>query len=273
MREAHKKSSLTMELSKARVGEQSNAFTQEKQRHGNAQVAVINSSLEREVLVPPIWAGYQADSSKGVAVRQRTIAGAKRVFDIFSVLLLAAVLSPFIVPLMLVMACTDGPIIYAHWRIGRGGNVFRCFKFRTMVPDADRALYELLDNSPELKAEWVKDHKLRDDPRVTRIGNLLRRTSLDELPQLWNVLRGEMSMVGPRPIVKEELLRYGRSASVYLSVKPGITGLWQVSGRNNTDYRRRVAIDVYYVRNQSSLLDLYILLKTIGVVLRRDGAY
>lgn len=275
MREAHKKSSPAMTISSASVGEHSKAFTQEKQHHSGSQVAVISNSLERDVLIPPVWGrgDYRADSGRGVAVRQRTIAGAKRVFDVASVLLLTLGLSPFIVPLMLIMACTDGPIIYAHRRIGRGGKVFRCFKFRTMIPDADRALYELLETNPELKAEWVKDHKLRDDPRVTRIGSLLRRTSLDELPQLWNVLRGDMSMVGPRPIVKEELLRYGRSAPVYLSVKPGVTGLWQVSGRNNTDYRRRVAIDVYYVRNQSVLLDFYILLKTIRVVLRRDGAY
>ena len=275
MREARKKSSPAMTMSSASVGEHSKAFTQEKQHHTGSQVAVISSRLEREVLTPPIWVGrgYSADSGKGVAAKQRAKAAAKRVFDIISVLLLTVGLSPFVVPLMLIMACTAGPIIYGHLRIGRGGKVFRCFKFRTMVPDADNTLFELLETNPELKAEWVRDHKLRDDPRVTRIGSLLRRTSLDELPQFWNVLRGDMSMVGPRPIVKEELLRYGRSAPVYLSVKPGVTGLWQVSGRNNTDYRRRVAIDVYYVRNQSVLFDLHILLKTIRVVLRRDGAY
>jgi Undecaprenyl-phosphate galactose phosphotransferase WbaP len=275
MREAHKKLSPAMTMSSASVGEHSKAFTQEKQHHTGSQIAMISSSLEREVLAPPVWVGrgYGADSWKGVAFKQRATAAAKRVFDIVSVLLLTVGLSPFVVPLMLIMACTAGPIIYAHPRIGRGGEVFRCFKFRTMIPDADNTLYELLETNPELKAEWVRDHKLRDDPRVTRIGNLLRRTSLDELPQLWNVLRGDMSMVGPRPIVKEELLRYGRSAPVYLSVKPGVTGLWQVSGRNNMDYRRRVAIDVYYVRNQSVLFDSYILLKTIRVVLHRDGAY
>lgn len=275
MREAHKKSSPAMTMSSASVGGHSKAFTQGKQHHTGSQIAAISSSLEREVLVPPVWVGkgYGADSWKGVAVKQRTKAAAKRGFDIISVLLLTVGLSPFVVPLMLIMACTDGPIIYAHRRVGRGGEIFRCFKFRTMIPDADKVLCELLETNSELKAEWVRDHKLRDDPRVTRIGSLLRRTSLDELPQLWNVLRGEMSMVGPRPIVKEELLRYGRSAPVYLSVKPGVTGLWQVSGRNNTDYRRRVAIDVYYVRNQSVLFDLYILLKTTRVVLRGDGAY
>jgi lipopolysaccharide/colanic/teichoic acid biosynthesis glycosyltransferase len=151
--------------------------------------------------------------------------------------------------------------------------MFECLKFRTMVPDADRELHTLLESNEELKAEWIQNHKLKDDPRITAIGRFLRRTSLDELPQLWNVLRGDMSLVGPRPIVREELLRYGRSASVYLAVKPGITGLWQTTGRNNTDYRRRVAMDVYYVRNQSLWLDAYILLRTTGVVLGGTGAY
>jgi lipopolysaccharide/colanic/teichoic acid biosynthesis glycosyltransferase len=142
-----------------------------------------------------------------------------------------------------------------------------------MVPNADHALRDLLENDPELQAEWVRDHKLRHDPRVTRLGRFLRRTSLDELPQLVNVLRGEMSLVGPRPVVREELLRYGRNVGTYLAAKPGITGLWQVTGRNDTDYRRRVVLDTYYVRNQNLLLDLYILVKTTGVVLGGNGAY
>jgi lipopolysaccharide/colanic/teichoic acid biosynthesis glycosyltransferase len=142
-----------------------------------------------------------------------------------------------------------------------------------MVPNADQVLRELLERDPEIKAEWVRDHKLRSDPRVTRLGRFLRRTSLDELPQLWNVLRGEMSLVGPRPVVREELLRYGRNVRAYLSAKPGITGLWQVKGRNDTDYRRRVVLDTYYVKNQNLLLDLYILFKTTRVVLGGSGAY
>lgn len=274
MQEAQKKSFSAMP-SASTVGH-SESFSPGKRHHASPHVAVISKSLESEVLVPPLWGGGDRSSSlfdRHTAARQRAIARAKRIFDIVSALVLAIGLSPFILPLMLIMAFGDRPMIYAHRRIGRGGKLFWCFKFRTMVPDADKVLYGLLENNPTLKAEWVKDHKLRDDPRVTRIGSLLRRTSLDELPQLWNVLRGEMTMVGPRPIVKEELLRYGRNAPIYLSVKPGVTGLWQVSGRNNTDYRRRVAIDIYYVRNQSILLDLYILLKTVRVVLHRDGAY
>jgi lipopolysaccharide/colanic/teichoic acid biosynthesis glycosyltransferase len=142
-----------------------------------------------------------------------------------------------------------------------------------MVPNADQVLRDLLEVHPELRLEWVHDHKLRKDPRVTSIGRFLRRTSLDELPQLWNVIRGEMSLVGPRPIVREELLRYGRNVRDYLAAKPGITGLWQVMGRNNTDYRKRVVLDTYYVRNHSIALDLYILLKTTLVVLGGKGAY
>jgi len=142
-----------------------------------------------------------------------------------------------------------------------------------MVPNADQVLHDLIARDPELKAEWIRDHKLRHDPRVTRLGRFLRRTSLDELPQLMNVLRGEMSLVGPRPVIREELLRYGRSVGTYLAAKPGITGLWQVNGRNDTDYRRRVVLDAYYVRNQNLLLDLYVLMKTIGVVLSGNGAY
>jgi exopolysaccharide production protein ExoY len=142
-----------------------------------------------------------------------------------------------------------------------------------MVPNADQVLRGLLEKDPELRAEWIRDRKLRRDPRVTRLGHFLRRTSLDELPQLLNVLRGEMSLVGPRPVVREELLRYGRNVDRYLAARPGITGLWQVTGRNNTDYRRRVVLDTYYVRKQNLLLDLYILARTIGVVLRGNGAY
>lgn len=181
--------------------------------------------------------------------------------------------TPPLVTACLVLCMQRGPVIYKHRRIGRGGRTFECLKFRTMVPNADQALRELLETDPELKLEWVRDHKLRNDPRVTFIGRFLRRTSLDELPQLWNVLRGEMSLVGPRPIVREELLRYGRKVQDYLAIKPGITGLWQVMGRNDTNYRRRVVLDTYYARNQNLLLDIYILVKTTSVVLGRTGAY
>ncbi len=198
---------------------------------------------------------------------------AKRLLDVIGSLLLGLVFAPLMLVIVLLMRKGDGSVIYRHRRVGRGGQMFSCLKFRTMVPNADEVLRDLLKKDPELQAEWTRDHKLRNDPRVTPVGRFLRRTSLDELPQLLNVLRGEMSLVGPRPVIREELLRYGRAVGTYLAAKPGITGLWQVTGRNNTDYRRRVVLDTYYVRNQNLLLDLYILLKTTGVVLGGNGAY
>jgi exopolysaccharide production protein ExoY len=197
----------------------------------------------------------------------------KRVLDLIGAIVLGVVFMPLMLTIAVLLRSEGGPIIFRHRRVGRDGAVFECLKFRSMVPDADRVLRDVLERQPELKAEWIQDHKLRNDPRVTAVGRFLRRTSLDELPQLWNVLRGDMSLVGPRPVVREELMRYGRCASVYLSTRPGVTGLWQVTGRNDTNYRRRVALDVYYVRRQSLLLDLYILLKTTHVVLGGNGAY
>jgi Undecaprenyl-phosphate galactose phosphotransferase WbaP len=198
---------------------------------------------------------------------------AKRLVDIVGAVVLGLVFSPLMLAIIVLMRREGGSVIFRHRRIGRGGRTFECLKFRTMIPNADQVLRTLLERDSELKAEWVRDHKLRNDPRITRLGRFLRRTSLDELPQLWNVLRGEMSLVGPRPVVREELLRYGRNVGVYLAAKPGITGLWQVTGRNDTDYRRRVVLDTYYVRNQNLLLDLYILAKTTSVVLGGTGAY
>ena len=200
-------------------------------------------------------------------------AATKRLLDVVGAGILGLVFAPLIVAIIFLARRDGGAVIYRHRRVGHGGRMFSCLKFCTMVPNADQVLHELLAKDPQLRAEWLRDHKLRHDPRVTRLGRFLRRTSLDELPQLLNVLRGEMSLVGPRPVVREELLRYGRNVNTYLSANPGITGLWQVSGRNNTDYRRRVVLDTYYVRNQNLLLDLYILVKTTGVVLGGAGAY
>ena len=197
----------------------------------------------------------------------------KRVFDVLGAVLLGILFAPLIGVIAVLLHREGGPIIFRHRRVGRHGKAFDCLKFRSMVPDADRVLHALMEQHPELKAEWLRDHKLKDDPRVTAVGRFLRRTSLDELPQLWNVICGEMSLVGPRPVVREELLRYGRCACIYLAARPGVTGLWQVNGRNNTDYRRRVVLDVYYVRRQNLILDLYILFKTTYVVLGGSGAY
>ena len=197
----------------------------------------------------------------------------KRTVDVLGALLICAVFSPLILVIALMMSLEGGPILFRHRRIGRGGEPFGCLKFRTMVPNAEQILQDLLEKDPAAKAEWVRDHKLRSDPRIPPIGRFLRKTSLDELPQLWNVLRGEMSLVGPRPIVKEEMLRYGRHLRTYLAAKPGVTGLWQVTGRNDTDYRRRVVMDTYYVRKRSLLMDLRILFKTVKVVIWGHGAY
>jgi lipopolysaccharide/colanic/teichoic acid biosynthesis glycosyltransferase len=183
----------------------------------------------------------------------------------------------FVLPLMLVLAVvvfvTDpGPVIFAHRRIGKGGRHFYCLKFRSMVVDAEQRLAHLLDTDESARIEWARDHKLRQDPRLTPVGSFLRKTSLDDLPQLFNVLKGEMSLVGPRPIVDAERVRYGRYFAHYCKVLPGITGLWQVSGRNDVSYRRRVAFDVAYSRSRSLAFDARILLATIPCVLMARGS-
>jgi exopolysaccharide production protein ExoY len=183
----------------------------------------------------------------------------------------------FLGPLLLVVAglvylVDPGPVFFAHRRLGQNGRPFPCFKFRTMVVDAEQRLKQLLMTSNEAREEWARDFKLRRDPRITPIGNFLRKSSIDELPQLINVLRGEMSIVGPRPIVEGEIERYGRYYAHYSAVKPGLTGLWQVSGRNDVSYRRRVALDVSYARNKSLGLDLRILVMTVPAVLLAKGS-
>jgi exopolysaccharide production protein ExoY len=197
-----------------------------------------------------------------------------RAIDIIASLVLLIFLAPLLALIVIAVRLTDkGPILFAHSRIGRHGTRFRCLKFRSMAVDADLRLESILASSESARSEWAAGQKLRIDPRLTRIGGALRKTSLDELPQLINVLRGEMSLVGPRPIVDAEVSRYGRYFSTYCIVRPGITGLWQVSGRSDTSYRRRVALDVSYVRAKSLRLDLFILLMTVPRVLEARGSY
>jgi len=188
-------------------------------------------------------------------------------------LLLLVLLSPVMAVVTFFIWKRDGaPVLFAHYRVGRNGKLFRCMKFRSMLRNSEQVLADLLRNDEQARAEWARDQKLTNDPRITPIGHFLRRSSLDELPQLLNVLRGEMSLVGPRPITVAELTRYGSVRWHYLSVRPGITGLWQVSGRNNTSYEERVALDRRYVEQRSVLGDVAILFKTVRVVVLREGA-
>ena len=198
----------------------------------------------------------------------------KRITDIFLVISGGLITSPIILLISIMIKLdSKGPVFYGHTRLGIGGNKFKAWKFRTMAPNANQVLDDYLADNPELKQEWETTFKLQDDPRVTRTGRILRKLSLDELPQLWNVFLGEMSLVGPRPIVDDEIGYYGDRFDLYSFVLPGITGLWQVSGRSDTSYDGRVSLDEYYVRNWSIWMDIYIMARTISVVLMRKGAY
>ena len=197
----------------------------------------------------------------------------KRVFDIVASSALLLLLSPLFIYVSARVKTDGGPALYGHERVGRRGKAFKCLKFRSMHVDSQNMLRKLLESNPEARDEWERDFKLKNDPRITPIGNVIRKTSIDELPQLLNVLRGDMSLVGPRPVIEDELARYGQYKSFYLRVSPGITGLWQVSGRSDTSYEERVALDVWYAQNWSLVYDIAILLKTIGVVFGRKGAY
>jgi undecaprenyl-phosphate galactose phosphotransferase len=197
---------------------------------------------------------------------------AKRALDIVGAAIFLIICAPVAIALALHIRSDGGPALYRHERIGLRGRSFGCIKFRSMQVDADRRLTELLSRDSAAAVEWRETQKLRNDPRITRVGRFIRATSLDELPQLLNVLRGEMSLVGPRPIVQAELSLYGQHADTYQSVKPGLTGLWQISGRSNLSYHDRVRLDMQYVQNRTFGLDIMILLRTIPAVLRGRGA-
>ena len=197
----------------------------------------------------------------------------KRFVDIVVACLAIILLAPLSSVIAAIIVADGGKVFFGHERVGLNGRPFKCLKFRSMKLNSQELLTELLATDDEARAEWNEHYKLKNDPRITWFGNFIRRSSIDELPQLINVLKGDMSLVGPRPVMAEELQRYGEHASEFLSVKPGVTGLWQVSGRNDLDYEQRVALDIEYVRNHNMLMDMSILTRTVWVVLDRKGAY
>lgn len=224
---------------------------------------------------PPPFSGPQRAVRRRVRRLTRLESVLKRAFDIMGVLVIAMLFAlPMIVIALSIRLTCPGKVVFGHKRVGRRGRVFRCYKFRSMVPNAEDLLRELLARDPAAREEWASTYKLKNDPRVTRIGHFIRKTSLDELPQLWNVLRGDMSLVGPRPVVRRELEQYyGAGRRHYISVRPGLTGLWQVSGRNDIGYERRVELDIRYVEDWSLWGDLVIVLSTVTAVFGRHDAY
>jgi exopolysaccharide production protein ExoY len=220
------------------------------------------------------WADVGSNSQLGSKVAAPIGLTSKRMVDIAIALSAIVLLAPLLIICFFATICASpGPALFRHKRVGFNGKYFDCLKFRTMVTDAPDRLRQLLDSDPMAAAEWAAHRKLRYDPRITTIGVILRKSSLDELPQLFNVLRGDMSIVGPRPVTEDELVRYSSSVGAYLACRPGITGLWQVSGRSNATYNRRVACDTFYAHNWSMVLDAKILIVTIPSVLFFDNAY
>lgn len=198
----------------------------------------------------------------------------KRLLDIFLILIFSPILLPlFLILIVLTKLTSKGPVFYGHKRVGQYGKEFKCWKFRSMCKDADKKLEEILASDPKMREEWEKERKFTNDPRVTKFGKFLRKTSLDELPQLINILLGQMSFVGPRPVTEPELDKYGPYRDYVLSVSPGLSGMWQTSGRSDTEYEERIALDSYYIQNWSIWLDIWILIKTVYVVIKGRGAY
>lgn len=254
----------------------------------NIQEAIVNQQqlgFKRMILIPNLnWVGsvgvipYDLEGFLGLEVRQNLLSEwlqwGKRILDIFLVIISGFLLVPlgFLIAIIIRLD-SPGGIFFSQERIGKGGKTFKMWKFRTMVANADQELEKFLANNPVASSEWEQSQKLINDPRITSFGRLIRRFSLDELPQFWNVLNGEMSLVGPRPFLSEQRDYYGLIYNLYIQVLPGMTGLWQVSGRNDVRFDTRVRFDQYYVRNWSIWLDFYIIIKTFWAVLRGDGAY
>ncbi|MBA2728203.1 MAG: sugar transferase, partial [Parachlamydiaceae bacterium] len=203
----------------------------------------------------PIQKAHELSMVFSTAVKHRPV---KRFFDIiFSALILILGMPAFLLLAIAIKLTSIGPVFYSQERVGRGGKLFRCYKFRTMIPNAEACQRELVSSNPQLHDEWLLNRKLKNDPRVTLLGTFLRKTSLDELPQFWNVLKGDLSVVGPRPVVIDEVIEhFGQKAEKILSVRPGITGLWQVSGRSNVTYPKRLLLDEQYIDDFSMFLDL-----------------
>jgi Undecaprenyl-phosphate galactose phosphotransferase WbaP len=243
------------------------------------------SAFRYNVLIPDffnianIWMSVRDfEGILGLATSQKLTMfwnlGIKRLIDLSIVIFGGIFILPWLLLFaLLVKLSSPGPVLYGHTRLGQNGKHFKAYKFRSMVVDAEEQLELMLESNPQIREEWERNHKLKNDPRVTGIGRFLRRTSFDEFPQLINILKGEMSLVGPRPVVDEEVEKYGEDYNRIFSVKPGLTGLWQVSGRSDTDYAERVGFDTYYLQSWSVWLDLWILYKTVGVVIRGKGAY
>ena len=230
--------------------------------------------MNAHIAIPSDGDGRSAPFTLAPPAVAPTSAALWRMFDIVVAAGILIVALPFLMILAAVMYLSDpGPLFFVHRRLGFRGQFFGCMKFRSMKVNGDQILREHLAKSPEARREWEETHKLKDDPRVTAIGAIVRKLSLDEFPQLINVLRGEMSIVGPRPIVEAEVARYGRFFEHYCAVKPGLTGLWQISGRNETTYRERIELDVSYVSRKSLALDTWLLIKTVQAVLFALGSY
>ncbi len=241
-----------------------------------AQSQLISVKVLRGAIKRSVDPFVSKKKYKTIALTARDGEVFKRLFDILFSLAVLILCSPlYLLLAILIKLSSPGPVFYIQERIGKNYRAFRCIKFRTMVNNADAMMERLMLEYPELREEYEENFKLKDDPRVTSVGKFLRYTSLDELPQFWNVLTGDMSVVGPRPLVPEELYKYGRHIDKILTIRPGITGLWQVSGRNDIPYERRVNMDVYYVNFRNWLLDCWVIMKTVGVMLlpQDNGGY
>ncbi len=243
---------------------------------GVPNLILLNSKL----MLPTLWSRfYECAGISGIHIRDQLLSPAtlcvKRMIDILGSLVALLAASPILITLgIMIKVISPGPIFYSQKRLGKNREVIRVWKLRSMVPNAEAMLQEYLNKHPELQEEWDKERKLKNDPRIIPIvGKFIRGSSLDEIPQFWNVLIGDMSLVGPRPVPLYEVPDYGSTLPLYLRTLPGITGLWQISGRNNTSYEDRIRLDAYYVRNWSPWLDYFILLRTVRTILFREGAY